>query len=385
MPIKNVMAVRLLVSDSKKKILIYCLDQNHDTAVSMGIFNYTRKLISALGTSCNECEITVLVSSENREQFCACVDMADSVEIRLVRGRFSAGWRRFLADHVLAQYYARRERADYIFYPKGWPSLWNVSGVPFVCMLHDTINDLGQRERPSVRDFFRRVYFGTLQYRAVRHAHRIVTNSHASKEALCGKFDEKYADKIQVAHLGPGLDCETGAHGVQKSDNTCFVMGSRIPHKCTAETIDLLIRYSRKKGVPINIRVCGLNEWPEEFGSSPEFANISFLGRVDDLSLMKELSEARALFFLSKVEGFGLPLIESYYLGTPVVFRDVSALAEVMAGIPGGWTGGTFEEFCCVVDEIMGFSEQEIAGWADVIRSKYNWEKTAQLTARCFR
>lgn len=57
--------------------------------------------------------------------------------------------------------------------------------------------------------------------------------------------------------------------------------------------------------------------------------NIKFLGYVPPKDLVPLLSGAYVLSYVSKEEGFGLPILESMSCGTPVITSDNSALVEV--------------------------------------------------------
>ncbi len=58
------------------------------------------------------------------------------------------------------------------------------------------------------------------------------------------------------------------------------------------------------------------------------------LGRCDDTELARLIAGARALLMPSFVEGFGLPVVESLVLGTPVIASDLPVFREIAAGIP---------------------------------------------------
>ncbi len=56
------------------------------------------------------------------------------------------------------------------------------------------------------------------------------------------------------------------------------------------------------------------------------------LGFLADADLAVALDRAAVFVFPSLAEGFGLPVIEAFSLGTPVVHSDDPALLEVSAG-----------------------------------------------------
>lgn len=63
--------------------------------------------------------------------------------------------------------------------------------------------------------------------------------------------------------------------------------------------------------------------------SAKEFANIVELGFVPDAQLPAFMKDAVALFFPSRYEGFGIPILEAMACGTPAVAANFAALPEV--------------------------------------------------------
>ena len=55
------------------------------------------------------------------------------------------------------------------------------------------------------------------------------------------------------------------------------------------------------------------------------------LGRLSDEDLAVVMRRATVFVFPSRAEGFGLPVIEAFALGTPVIHSDAPALLEVSA------------------------------------------------------
>lgn len=63
--------------------------------------------------------------------------------------------------------------------------------------------------------------------------------------------------------------------------------------------------------------------------AAKKVADITFEGYVDDDTLRSGVSDADVLIYPSLWEGFGLPIIEAFALGVPVLASDVSSMPEV--------------------------------------------------------
>ena len=56
------------------------------------------------------------------------------------------------------------------------------------------------------------------------------------------------------------------------------------------------------------------------------------LGQLDDADLAVALDRATVFVYPSVAEGFGLPIVEAFKFGLPVIHSDDPALVEVAAG-----------------------------------------------------
>lgn len=67
-------------------------------------------------------------------------------------------------------------------------------------------------------------------------------------------------------------------------------------------------------------------------GETKERRGVRHLGMVDDSELAVLLSGAKALAFPSLYEGFGLPILQAFGCGTPVVTSNISSMPEIAGG-----------------------------------------------------
>jgi glycosyltransferase involved in cell wall biosynthesis len=64
--------------------------------------------------------------------------------------------------------------------------------------------------------------------------------------------------------------------------------------------------------------------------------SVTFVGEVDEKELASLYSGADLFVFPSKIEGFGLPVIEAMACGTPVICSTTNSLREIVSG--AAWT-----------------------------------------------
>lgn len=78
----------------------------------------------------------------------------------------------------------------------------------------------------------------------------------------------------------------------------------------------------------LDLIIAGASGWDETSNYS-QIKGLRFLGKVSDEALNVLYAEAEAFVYPSLDEGFGLPILESFYHGTPVITSNISALIEV--------------------------------------------------------
>jgi glycosyltransferase involved in cell wall biosynthesis len=175
--------------------------------------------------------------------------------------------------------------------------------------------------------------------RAERYADAIVVDTHAVADELGGILD--LGDRVRVigAAVGSSLrlpdDAAERAERLELPGRYLLSVGTLEPRK----GIEPLIR-SLALGLPddVPLLIVGPAGWggvdvdavARDAGLAE--GRVRVLGRLSDPDLAVALSRASVFVFPSLAEGFGLPLLEAFSFGTPVVHSDDPALVENAAG-----------------------------------------------------
>ena len=119
---------------------------------------------------------------------------------------------------------------------------------------------------------------------------------------------------------------ETIREQLQLSRPYLLFVGTREPRKNLAR----LIEAWQPLAGELELLVAGAEGWDGTEGESYEqLTGLRFLGPVSDAQLNILYAEAEAFVFPSLDEGFGLPILEAFYHGTPVIAADRPAMVEV--------------------------------------------------------
>ena len=106
---------------------------------------------------------------------------------------------------------------------------------------------------------------------------------------------------------------------------------------------------------------------------------------LPEAQLVETLESSRALLLPSEIEGFGLPALEAYCLGTPVVFVKGTAVEEVLGeGTPGGFCLDDFESFCAALDEVLSLDPEQIRAKTRELRKRFSWRACAERTVAAY-
>jgi glycosyltransferase involved in cell wall biosynthesis len=183
---------------------------------------------------------------------------------------------------------------------------------------------------------FRLLYkFVLLQ--AARKCRHIFAISEYTKQQLVNRGIE--ADKISVYYQGPGIDPALLSSSQPRpaivedlAKSYILCVGSLQPHKNLRGVLDMYSRL-RKKRDDVDLVVVGrpqknfnkieIEQW------ELEQPGVHLTGYVSDEELVGLYQHAAVFLFPSFEEGFGLPVVESFYAGCPVVTSNASCLPEI--------------------------------------------------------
>lgn len=104
--------------------------------------------------------------------------------------------------------------------------------------------------------------------------------------------------------------------------------------------------------------------------------NIIFTGYISDEELKNLIKHASMLIQPSIYEGFGIPPLESLFLGTPVLISDIPVFREIYEGFP-------VEYFACnnshdLYEKIKNSNPEPIALTTEQ-KGKFTYEKSANI------
>jgi Glycosyltransferase len=202
-----------------------------------------------------------------------------------------------------------------------------------------TIHDVTAWTAPETLSATEVLWQKAMAKRARKHADAVVVPTHAVAEQLAEAVD--LGDRIRVIGGAPTgsvsvpRDADARATRLGLPDRFVATVGSLEPRRGIRALIEAM-SLPQLAGVPLLI--AGGDEYGDErisdvamsFGL-PE-GRVRALGNLDDADLAVLLDRAAVFVYPSLASGFGLPMIEAFQLGAPVVHSDDPALVEVAFG-----------------------------------------------------
>ncbi len=322
----------------KKKIICYCGDMNPKKNSSWGIYNVTINLLKGIEKNSNF-ELILFITKNNEELF-----KKIKCKKRYLKEYKSGLLNRLYIDQINCLKKIKKEKPDIIFFPRGVIPFYKSKKIKYVSFIHDFIPhyylEKGEKKFLPI---------SILLNNSARKSDLIFTNSEFTKS----KIKEKTNKKTIVIPLG--FDKTKPKKPLIKKP-FIYIIGNDKPHKNLEKSIKLFKEYNKKNKNKYDFKLSkgGLSQ--EEVAGLYKYAKCSL--------------------FLSEIEGFGLPLVESYHYETPVVFNNQASLKELGKTLRG--KGSCFIEDKSTVfraiDNVLKMSKKEIKENKKKLEKKYNWE-----------
>jgi glycosyltransferase involved in cell wall biosynthesis len=225
--------------------------------------------------------------------------------------------------------------ADLFISPDGYLSLR--ANIKSHVVMHDLNFEHYPQDIPYLASKHYRYYFP----RYARKADRIATVSEFSKADIISQYHVS-PEKIDVVYNGASTafcilsDAEKKLIREKHTDgHPYFVFVSALsPRK---NLINLFYAFDQLKDsdnqglklIVVGEKMYWTNEIRNVYEQMHHKEDVIFVGRLDFNELTRVLGAALALTYVSYFEGFGIPIVEAFYAGTPVITSNVTSMPEV--------------------------------------------------------
>jgi glycosyltransferase involved in cell wall biosynthesis len=355
-----------------KRIGYYCADINPEITKSLGIYKSTIFILKELISQMNRNnKLSIFVTKENYsffKQFKS--DKVDLIKIKKPFKNYIMN--RILIDQILINKEAVKAKIDILFFPKGILPLFKKKKMKYVAIIWDLIpNYYLENKKYSLKTRLKFLPVSWLLTNSIKKADKIFTISEYSKKQIL-----KYCNKdITVIPLGSFSKTKSALKTIKfkpPKNPYFYIIGNLNPHKNLKKSIELFLEYNQLNDNKFDAVITSKID-----GNLKKYQNksIHFLGVQGEEGLEQIYKNSQLSIFLSEIEGFGLPLIESYYYKTPVVFNKRTSLKEIGKGLKGGCKINNKKSVFRAIDEVLKMKKSEILKIRDEFNNRYNWER----------
>ncbi len=232
-------------------------------------------------------------------------------------------------------YILKKINPDLFLSPDGYLSL--KTPVKSLSVIHD----LNFEHYPEDLPWLVRKYYQYFFPKFANKAERIATVSEFSKKDIQSCYNVPSA-KIDVVYNGanqvyrPLNDAEINItrNNLTKGHPYFIFIGSLIPRKNLIRLFEAFDIYKSQANNHIHLLIVGEKKWWTKemqavYTKSEHKDEIIFTGRLQAEELEKTLGSALALTYVSYFEGFGIPIIEAFQAGVPVITSNITSMPEI--------------------------------------------------------
>jgi glycosyltransferase involved in cell wall biosynthesis len=240
--------------------------------------------------------------------------------------------------------------------------------VPVVVNVHD----LGVLRHPQAFNRWTRTYSRVFVPRVARAAARVIALSEFMKRELVGVLG---LDEERIRVVPPAVEEPFVADGPREGGEYVLAVGTLEPRK----NLPRLARAARLAGV--ELRVAGAPGWGDvDVGGD----GVRLLGFVSDDELARLYRGALCVAYPSLYEGFGIPVLEAFACGAPVVTSTGTAMAELADGAAVLVDPHDAEAIADGIRDAIA-RRSELAARGPERARLFTWRSSAEATAAVYR
>jgi len=259
---------------------------------------------------------------------------SDSLEVEI---RGCRGWRFHAWEQWLLPRMARRWGVDVLHCTGNTLPFWQP--VPTVVTIHDIL-PWKTLEQENVRPRHAGWYFDKLIPRALKGVEAVITISDQSRKDILSLWPHLESRLHVIRHgIGqPYLEASASPlpqelRAMQVRPPYFVYIGGTAIHKRLDWALRMIRSLHEQDHSPWQLVVCGVEKEAQAAArrtvSESVGARVVFLPFVAEAHMPSLLQNAIGVLYPTLYEGFGLPVLESQAVGTPVLFSDVGSLREL--------------------------------------------------------
>jgi len=268
--------------------------------------------------------------------------------------------------------------------------------LPLVATIHHPISvdrDITVRNTPSIVGKVQQLRWHSfigMQKRVARSFSPIITVSRSARNDIAERFG---IDRKKFAVISNGVDTSLfrPLPEIHREKNRVVTTNSAdVPLKGLAYLLHAVAGLKDKRKIRLivvgTVKKNGtIRRLIQDLGIGDQ---VTFTGRIDDASLIREYARAEVAVIPSVYEGFGLPAAEAMACGVPVISTSGGALPEVVGDAGVLVPPADHKALTRAMDDLLGMPTRlaELSQ-TGLQRARYyfSWRRTAEKTVRVYK
>ncbi|WP_041611367.1 glycosyltransferase family 4 protein [Treponema primitia] len=214
-------------------------------------------------------------------------------------------------------------------------------------------------------------------------ADKIVATSEKTKEDLLSIYSDIPENKIVVIYRGNTFPVNNIE---QEKERYLLFTGSRHGYKNFNNFIIAIAPLMNKYNLKLICTGQKFSNKEMRLFENYKIENMVFCKMVTDCELIELYRKASAFIFPSLYEGFGLPILEAFSSGCPIILSNSSCFPEIAGDAAEYFDPCSLEDMRVVIEKVITSSslrEQLISKGKERVK-QFSWERCANETAQVY-
>jgi glycosyltransferase involved in cell wall biosynthesis len=362
-----------------------------------GIGTYSLNLIREMVAMCPDIEFYFYIRHPDLE---AVLPIAPNVCVRQLAAPLDPLW-----EQVALPLAARRDRVDILHSLGNTGPLFLPSHICQVLSLMDVMFLQSGEFVPKPVTMYQRIgrwYRAIVSPRCSRNSAAVITISDFSKRDINQFIPGLDPSRLTVTHLACDPSFTDMGAAVVTNDKTTLgsrpkepfilCLGADDPRKNTLRMVQAYLKLVRENGVAENLVIAGYKNWENSLAYKEVFKagatdKVKFLSFVPMPELVSLYCHATLFAYPSLYEGFGIPILEAFNTGCPVVASGTTSLPEVGGDAALYIDPESVEELAAAMLRLISDPDlrELMSGLGRARAAQFGWDRVANQTIDVYR
>lgn len=354
-----------------------------------GIGNYSFHLLTSLIPIASSFEFIIYT---DRKDVHGVLSMLPNSTVKYLRCPFYPLW-----EQLILPITVWCDKIDLLHTLGNTAPLWLPARTKCIITLHDVIFLQKGALVPMPKNIYQylgRAYRALIVSKIARRSCAVITISDFSKKDILGLIPSLTPEKVISIYLSCDPNFELAKYRQVKWDRRPFLLclGADDPRKNTQRIVEAYIEVLRSSNVSDDLVICGYTNWEGSFchrlvKEAGLEHKVRFLSFVSTEELCALYQHATGFLYISRYEGFGIPMLEAFSAGCPVIASNTSSIPEV------GGDGAIYvdplnlSEIARAIQRLCTepLTRERLRAKAKARASEFDWHHTAEKTLAVYK